>query len=122
MRRKPIVSREVIEAAAKEQINIDALLRDLLKLPPVAKTWDVKGVSFPEGTLFRCWWKDRPYWGEVKNGALVIGDKSFNSPSEATTIFSNPPVNGWRVWECRFPNTRQWVEIADLRGTAVMAD
>lgn len=115
MRRKPLVSKEVIAAAAREQVNIETLLRDLLKLPPLETGWTVKGVNFPDGTMFRCWWKDRPHWGEVREGALWINGKRFTSPSEATTVFINPPVNGWRVWEAKLPNTRSWVNIYDLR-------
>lgn len=115
MARRPLVSKEVAEAAARSGVDIDRALRDLLHLPAQPAEWTVKGVNFPEGTLFRCWWKDRPYWGEVKDGALVVDGKKFTTPSEATTVFTDPPVNGWRMWEARMPNTRNWVHIWQLR-------
>lgn len=119
MRRKPIISQEVIDAAEKQGVNIEQLLRDLLQLPPVDTGWIVKGVHFPQGTMFRTWYKDRPWWGEVRDGGLWIDGKKYTTPSEATGVFTQPCINGWRVWEAKFPNTREWVSIFDLRSAAV---
>lgn len=122
MRRKPVISKEVLDAAAREGVNVEQALRQVLKLPPIDRGWTVKEVHFPEGTLFRCWWKDRPWWGEVRDGGLWINDKRYTTPSEATTVFTQPPVNGWRVWEAKLPNTRTWVNISDMRHDRVLSD
>lgn len=122
MARKPLVSKEVVDAAVRNGVNIEQALRNLLQLPAHPPNWTVKGVSFPEGTMFRCWWKDRPYWGEVKEGNLVVDGKHFNTPSEATSVFTDPPINGWRVWEARLPNTRNWVHIWELRRDKAFAN
>lgn len=115
MARKSLISKEVVDAAIRNNVNVEQILREAMHMPPPPAEWVVKGVHFPEGTMFRCWWKDRPYWGEVKDGALVVADQRFSTPSEATTIFTKPPVNGWRVWEAKFPHTRSWVSIIELR-------
>lgn len=119
MRTKPLISREVVAAARAADVNIENVVRQALGMPPLdTDGWTVKGVYFPKGTFFRTWYKDRPYWGEVRDGALYIEGKRYSTPSEATGVFVQPPINGWRVWEAKFPDSRTWVDIFDLRPEA----
>lgn len=116
---KQRISAEVIAAATAKGLSVDDILRSILDLP-TKKTggWTTKGVTFPEGTLFRTWYLDRPYWGAVKDGALYIKDQRFTSPSAAAVSFIGRPSNGWDLWECRFPGSKTWKNIGELRKAA----
>lgn len=64
------------------------------------------GVIFPEGTRFLCWYKDRPYWGIVKDGALVIDGKPYGSVSAAAeAVTGRHTQNGWDFWTASVPGT-----------------
>lgn len=57
------------------------------------------GVVFPEGTRFLCWYKDRPYWGVVKEGSIVIDGKPYGSVSAAAeAVTGRHTQNGWDFW------------------------
>lgn len=108
-----------------EQMTENEVIRRLLGLeaandpkgsePPTGLAWVVKNVSFPHGTLFRAAYKGREYTGVVKNGSLVVEGQRFKSPSAAAVSITNSPVNGWRFWECKFPNSEEWRCAATLR-------
>jgi hypothetical protein len=74
-----------------------------------------EGVTFPEGTAFLAWYKDRPYWGHVKNGALEIQGERFTSVSGAAAKVTKRPTNGWDFWQCKLPNSGEFVRISKLR-------
>ena len=74
-----------------------------------------EGVMFPEGTAFLAWYKDRPYWGHVKNGAIEIQHERFTSVSAAAGKITNRPTNGWDFWQCKFPGKGEFVRISKLR-------
>lgn len=113
---KPRISADIIAAITAKGISVETFLRDALKLNEKDKeAWTTKGVTFPAGTMFRTWYLDRPYWGIVKAGALYIKDQRFTSPSAAAVSFIHRPSNGWDLWECRFPGSKVWKNIGDLR-------
>ncbi len=79
-------------------------------------SWIVKNVAFPNGTMFRAAHKGRIFRGEVKDGILVLSDGSeFSSPSAAATHITHTEINGWKFWECRFPEGADWIVIGTLR-------
>lgn len=109
---------EVVHAALQETgRSVDELLRECLNIKPEGLVTP-EGVTFPEGTFFRTWYKDRPYWGQVTNGALVINGERFTSVSSAAKSITKRPTNGWEFWECRLPKRTDWARIDKLRPAA----
>lgn len=116
---KPRIAADIIKAIAAKGMTIEEYLHKSLNIPHYGPgAWTTKGVTFPEGTQFRCWYIDRPYWGVVKDGALYINGQRFTSPSAAAVSFIHRPSNGWDIWECRFPGSKVWRNIGDLRQAA----
>lgn len=125
MENKAMLLRELLADRELRVALLEALTRpdsafpdEPVAPPPPSGDWVVKGVRFPEGTFFRTWFVDRPYWGQVKGGALWINDKAFNSPSAAAESIFKRPSSGWVLWEAKMPGSRRWVCIADLRSEA----
>ena len=108
------ISEAVAKALMDLGLTADAVLRDVLNIHPEGFT--TEGVTFPEGTYFRTWYKERPYWGVIKNGAIEMQGKQFTSVSAAAAhITGRPTTNGWEFWECRFPKRTDWVRIGKLK-------
>lgn len=74
-----------------------------------------EGVTFPEGSAFLAWYKERPYWGHVKNGAIEIMEERFTSVSSAAVKITGRPTNGWDFWQCKLPGKAEFVRISKLR-------
>jgi hypothetical protein len=83
----------------------------------VSGAWEVKGVSFPEGTEFRARHGDRWHHAKVEDGALVAGKGRYHSPSGAARAITGYTANGWKFWECRRPGEASWTPIDALRQT-----
>jgi hypothetical protein len=110
-----------------EATTYNDVLRDVLKLGAAPKKpeptggaagggdWVVKGVRFPAGTDFRATYKGKTYHARVEDGALKLGDTTYDSPSIAGVSITGSAVNGWRFWECRFPGKTAWQVIDKLR-------
>ena len=79
------------------------------------RAWQVDGVTFPHGTEFKARHKGREFTASVRNGALEVNGKQFESPSPAAIEITGTSVNGWKFWHCRFPGTASWVTIDGLR-------
>ena len=78
--------------------------------------WVSKGVHFPQGTQARAKYKGQLHLAEVKDGALMLNGKRYDSPSAAAmAITSNKPVNGWTFWEVKLPGRGDWQVMKDLR-------
>lgn len=108
------LSDTVVKALIDLGLSADAVLREVLNIHEAGFT--TEGVTFPEGTYFRTWYKDRPYWGIIKNGAIEMQGKQFNSVSAAAaSITGRPTTNGWEFWECRFPKRSDWIRIGKLK-------
>jgi hypothetical protein len=97
------VLRERLEMETKELAKPDGI------------PWVSKGVVFPHGTEFRAAHKGQTYEGRVENGALVINNQRFNSPSAAAVFITGNPVNGWLFWECKRSGETTWRTMASLR-------
>lgn len=116
MSNKPHIRKAFIDAAQKQGLDIEAILREALHLDaPVSGDWVTKGVTFPVGTMFRAWHGDRPFWGEVKDGGLWINGQKYTSASAAAVSFTKRPTNGWVIWECRVPGAKDWRRIDAMR-------
>jgi hypothetical protein len=76
-----------------------------------------EGVTFPEGTAFLAWYKDRPHWGHVKAGAIEIMGDRFTSVSSAAVKITGRPTNGWDFWQCKMPGKAEFVRINKLRAS-----
>ncbi len=116
---KPHIPKAFRVAAEAQGLDIEQILREALHLDvKPGGEWSTKGVTFPPGTMFRTWFGNRPYWGEVKDGGLWIKDVKYTSPSAAAVSFTHRPTNGWAMWECMLPGSRDWKRIDDMRKAA----
>lgn len=78
--------------------------------------WVSKGVRFPQGTQARARYKGQLHLAEVRDGALMLDGKRYDSPSSAAmAITSNTPVNGWTFWEVKLPGSGDWQKMKQLR-------
>jgi hypothetical protein len=80
-----------------------------------AGDWVAKGVRFPQGTQVRGRYKGQLYLAEVKDGALMLEGKRYDSPSSAAMAITKTPTNGWTFWEVKLPGQGDWHSMKDLR-------
>lgn len=121
------VFKELTARRQTEEMTENDVLREIFKLKKqvadkapksIGVPWVVKGVSFPAGTEFRASYKGRQFTGVVKDGALIVDGKKFSSPSAAAVAITGSAVNGWRFWECRFPESAAWKSADDFRAAS----
>jgi hypothetical protein len=99
-----------------KELNLTAeeVIRTALKIKPEGLA--AEGVLFPEGTAFLAWYKDRPHWGIVKDGAIEIEKEKFTSVSGAAAkITGRPTTNGWAFWLIKQPGKNEFIPIANFR-------
>ena len=77
--------------------------------------WVVDGIAFPSGTKLRGLYKGYFYYGEVRDGALMLDDKEFLSPCAAAITITRNPVDGWLFWDCRLPDQSSWESIYEIK-------
>lgn len=111
------LSDAVANALKATGFSAEDFLRVALKVEVKGLT-TAEGVCFPEGTSFMAWYKDRPYWGKVANGALEINGTRFTSVSAAAVKVTGRPTNGWDFWQCKMPGKAEFVRIDTLRDEA----
>lgn len=130
------VYKAIFARRASESVTENDVLRELLGLPPrrfedgdvsappqpaavsegtSPEDWVAKGVRFPVGTDFRATHKGKTFVGRVQGGALVVDERTHDSPSAAAVAITGNAVNGWRFWECRLPGESKWQQIDNLR-------
>lgn len=109
---------------ATEEVTENDVLRQLLGLPsghgkptgrPGAGDWIAKGVRFPQGTQVRAKYKGQLHLAEVKDGALMLNGRRYDSPSAAAMTITKAPVNGWTFWEVKLPGHGEWQTMKRLR-------
>lgn len=108
------VTDAVAKALAESGRSADEILREVLKVKAEGLS-TTEGVHFPEGTAFLAWYKDRPYWGHVKDGMIEIQGERFSSVSAAAGRITKRPTNGWDFWQAKFPGSAEFVRISKLR-------
>ena len=108
------VSDAVAKALEEAKRTADEVLREALKVAPDGMATG-EGVTFPEGTAFLAWYKDRPYWGHVHGGMLEIQGERFTSVSSAAGKVTHRPTNGWDFWQAKLPGSSEFVKINKLR-------
>ena len=113
MRKTAPISPAVAQALEAVGMTADDFLRQALNIKNGGMA--AEGVTFPEGTAFLAWYKERPYWGHVKNGALEIMGERFTSVSAAAVKVTNRPTNGWDFWQAKLPGKSEFVRISKLR-------
>ena len=65
----------VQKALRERNLTAEDVIRKALNIKP--EGFDAgEGVILPEGTAFMSWYKERPHWGIVQDGAMVIDGKS----------------------------------------------
>lgn len=109
-----VISLAVAKALEGSVKSADEILREALKVKADGLS-TAEGVLFPEGTAFLAWYKERPYWGHVKNGAIEIQGERFTSVSAAAGKITKRPTNGWDFWQCKVPGKSEFVRISKLR-------
>jgi len=78
-------------------------------------TWRSDGIQFPDGVPFRAKYKGSIYDAVVKNGALVLNNRSFSSLSAAAfSITQKPHLDGRCFWECRFSPHSGWESLINI--------
>lgn len=106
----------LVQKVLKERnLAADAVIRDALDIKP--EGFDAgEGVIFAEGTAFLAWYKERPYWGSVKNGVLVVDGEEFTSLSGAAAkITGRPTTNGWSFWFIKTTGKNEFVPVSAFR-------
>lgn len=111
-----------------ERMTVNDVIRKLLVLPEdsveqdiedivkdLVSSWFIKGATFPARTQFRAEYKGNIFFGEVIDAALVVNGKAFKSPSSAATEITGNSVNGWKFWECKFPDEVKWQPISKFK-------
>jgi hypothetical protein len=83
------------------------------------RSFVTEGVEFPHATDFRLKWRREYKYAQVFDGALRANNQTFDSVSGAATHIKGYCEDGWRVWECKFPNEQDWRPISSLRRTPV---
>jgi hypothetical protein len=121
------VYKALVARRPSEDITENDVLRQLLHLPrkgtvpaptaagPNPSDWVTKGVRLPAGTELRAAYKGQTHLAVVSDGALVLNDTRFNSPSAAAMSITGHPVNGWTFWQFRIPGQGRWKMLRELR-------
>ncbi|MGD2030700.1 MAG: hypothetical protein PVG86_12275 [Desulfobacterales bacterium] len=105
------------EIPSQQSFKIDRIHPRSPKSAVGETSWIVDGVSFPNGTEFRCKYKGYFYYAQVINGALRINGKKFLSPSAAAVSITRNSVDGWLFWDCKLPGNSSWVNMCALKQT-----
>lgn len=109
------ISVAVRKALKAANLTADAVLREALGIKNEGLVTS-EGVTFPEGTIFVAWYKEKSWGAIVKNGLLDIDGKTFTAVSGAAAhITGRPTTNGWAFWHCKFPGKNEFVSIASLK-------
>lgn len=108
------ISEAVAKALMESGKTAEEVLRQALKVKPEGLTTP-QGYTFPEGTAFLVWYKDRPYWGTVRGGAIEIDGERFTSVSAAAAkVTQRPTTNGWEFWQVKLPGKAEFIRINKL--------
>lgn len=112
------ISEAVKRALTADNLTADAVLREALGIKTDGLTTS-EGVSFPEGTVFVAWYKERAHGAIIRNGLIEIDGNTFTSVSGAAAhITGRPTTNGWAFWMCKFPGKSEFTPIISLRSVA----
>lgn len=106
----------LVQSKLKElNATADEILRKALhiKLEGLQAAED---VFFPEGTAFLAWYKDKPRFGIVKEGAIEIeGERCPSVSAAAAKITGRPTTNGWDFWLVKVPGKNEFKPIKEFR-------
>jgi RAMA domain-containing protein len=121
------VYKALVARRPSEDVTENDILRQLLHLPrkgsapapttagPNPSDWVTKGARLPTGTELRATYKGQTHLAVVSDGALVLNDTRFNSPSAAAMSITGHPVNGWTFWQYRIAGQGRWKMLRELR-------
>lgn len=97
-----------------ENLTADEVIRKALGLKNEGFTTS-DGTYFAEGSVFLTWYKDRACSAIVKNGAIDIEGKTYNSLSGAAAHYTGrPTTNGWSFWSVKLPGKQEFVLCSTL--------
>lgn len=74
-----------------------------------------RGGRIPNGTKLRARHLSREYQAEVKGGRVWVGDRPYDSPSNAAVALTKTSVNGWKFWEYLDEQSGKWFPLLKLR-------
>ena len=89
--------------------------------PSAKRSWSDRGVTLPHGTELHMDYNGRNYDGTIEDGAWLVGNKRFSSPSAAasevciTRNGGKTLLNGWIYWRARLPNSSEWLSLSSMR-------
>lgn len=89
----------------------DKALREKYGDPRQGLRWDE--LLLANGTQVRMSYGGQPSYGEVRHGALFLGEEKMRSPSQfARRVANNTARNAWRDLYLKFPGEEAW-RLAD---------
>jgi hypothetical protein len=112
---------------AAEEITYNAVLRDILKLPPVptavpiegagapGRAWTWKGTTLPHGTQLKAEYKGQEHMAEIVDGQWLLDGITYGSPSAAGHSITGSGINGWWFWFAKKPGEVGWTVLSKLR-------
>lgn len=108
------LSKAVQQRLKDENLTADDVLRKALGMKNEGFTTS-DGTYFPESSVFLTWYKDRACSAIIKNGAIDIEGKTFNSLSAAAAHYTGrPTTNGWSFWSVKLPGKQEFVLASTL--------
>ena len=87
-------------------------------------SWTGHQVELPAGTRLRMLYGGVEHTGTVVNGKWKVGDRHYNTPSQAasgvarTRSGGKTMLNGWKYWQVKRPSDTSWVSLDALRKIA----
>lgn len=113
-----LISPQVQKRLRELDLTAEDVIRKALDIKSEGLTV-AEGVYFPEGTAFLAWYKEDAHVARLKDGAIVVGGKSFTSVSGAAAeITGRPTTNGWDFWQVKLPGKNEFFPIKTLRDKA----
>lgn len=110
------LSRAVIKRLNELGVTAEDTLRKALGMIPEGFI-TIDGTVFPEGTVFVSWFKDAAVSAIVRDGKLMIKNKSFKSLSAAAAHYTGrQTTNGWGFWNVKLPGKEENYVIASTLG------
>ncbi len=77
--------------------------------------WTSEGVTLPNGTELRSWYKGKYYYAKIVKGQFTIDGVAYSSPSNARMAITQTGGNGWYFWKLKGSNSDEWEALGSVR-------